>query len=77
MDILAKLFQQSGFAHLAWGNWVMILVGGVLIYLAIAKKYEPLSDLPGHRQKIRTPAAHPHRLRDHHGQPSPGGDGGL
>jgi len=46
MDILAKLFQQSGFAHLTWGNWVMILVGGVLIYLAIAKKYEPLLLIP-------------------------------
>ncbi len=46
MDILAKLFQQSGFAHLAWGNWVMILVGGVLIYLAISKKYEPLLLIP-------------------------------
>ncbi len=46
MAILAKLFQQSGFAHLAWGNWVMILVGGVLIYLAISKKYEPLLLIP-------------------------------
>jgi Na+-transporting methylmalonyl-CoA/oxaloacetate decarboxylase beta subunit len=39
MDILARLLQQSGFAHLTWGNWVMFLVGGILIYLAIAKKY--------------------------------------
>ena len=46
MDILARLLQQSGFAHLTWGNWVMFLVGGVLIYLAIAKKYEPLLLIP-------------------------------
>jgi oxaloacetate decarboxylase beta subunit len=46
MDILAKLLQQSGFAHLTWGNCVMFLVGGTLIYLAIAKKYEPLLLIP-------------------------------
>jgi oxaloacetate decarboxylase beta subunit len=46
MDILVKLLQQSGFAHLTWGNGVMFLVAGTLIYLAIAKKYEPLLLIP-------------------------------
>ena len=46
MNLLSRLIQQSGFAHLTWGNWVMILVGGVLIYLAITRKYEPLLLIP-------------------------------
>lgn len=46
METLTKLLQQSGFAHLGWGNWVMFAIGGVLIYLAIAKKYEPLLLIP-------------------------------
>ncbi len=46
MDILAQLLAQSGFAHLTWGNGVMFLIGGTLIYLAIAKKYEPLLLIP-------------------------------
>jgi len=46
MNAVIKLFQQSGFANLSWGNWVMFLVGGTLIYLAITKKYEPLLLIP-------------------------------
>ncbi|MFW6137429.1 MAG: sodium ion-translocating decarboxylase subunit beta, partial [Candidatus Aminicenantaceae bacterium] len=46
MDALNKLLEQSGFANLTWGNWVMFLVGGVLIYLAITKKYEPFLLIP-------------------------------
>lgn len=46
MEIALKLFEQSGFANLVWGNWVMFAVGGTLIYLAIAKKYEPLLLIP-------------------------------
>ena len=46
MSILEKLIQQSGFANLSWGNWVMFAVGGILIYLAITKKYEPLLLIP-------------------------------
>ncbi|UCH85692.1 MAG: sodium ion-translocating decarboxylase subunit beta, partial [Candidatus Latescibacterota bacterium] len=46
METLTTLLQSSGFAHLAWGNWVMFAVGGTLIYLAIAKKYEPLLLIP-------------------------------
>ncbi|MGD8537659.1 MAG: sodium ion-translocating decarboxylase subunit beta [Candidatus Aminicenantes bacterium] len=46
MDTALKIFQQTGFANLSWGNWVMFAVGGILIYLAIAKKYEPLLLIP-------------------------------
>ena len=46
MSNLLKLLESSGFANLSWGNWVMFLVGGVLIYLAITKKYEPLLLIP-------------------------------
>ena len=46
MEIALKLLEQSGFANLVWGNWVMFVVGGTLIYLAIAKKYEPLLLIP-------------------------------
>lgn len=46
MNIALKLLQQSGFANLSLGNWVMFTVGGILIYLAITKKYEPLLLIP-------------------------------
>lgn len=39
-------FNNSGFAHLEWGNIFMILIGVVFIYLAIAKDYEPLLLVP-------------------------------
>lgn len=39
-------FLTSGFAALTWGQAVMILVGGFLIYMGIAKGYEPLLLLP-------------------------------
>lgn len=37
---------ESGFQFFTWGNALMILIGGVFIYLAIAKKMEPLILLP-------------------------------
>jgi oxaloacetate decarboxylase beta subunit len=43
---LSQVIDQSGFAHLGWQHLVMYLIGGVLIYLAIAKKYEPLLLIP-------------------------------
>ncbi|MGQ9459075.1 MAG: sodium ion-translocating decarboxylase subunit beta [Anaerolineae bacterium] len=42
--LLPNLF--AGLAHLTWGNLVMMGVGGLLIYLAIAKEYEPVLLLP-------------------------------
>lgn len=46
IDALVSLFQESGFVHLAWQNWVMIAISFALLYLAIVKKYEPLLLLP-------------------------------
>ncbi|KAA3611391.1 MAG: sodium ion-translocating decarboxylase subunit beta [Calditrichaeota bacterium] len=46
MDALFDLFTQSGFAHMVWGNWVMFLISGLLIYLAIVKEFEPLLLIP-------------------------------
>ena len=37
---------ETGFSDLYWGNVVMILIGGALIYLGIARKYEPLLLVP-------------------------------
>ncbi len=37
---------ESGFQHFYWGNAVMLLIAGLLIYLAIAKKMEPLLLVP-------------------------------
>lgn len=39
-------FFADGFLSLSWQNFVMYVIGGVLIYLAIAKKYEPMLLLP-------------------------------
>lgn len=36
------LLEQTGAAHFSLGNLVMIVVGATMIYLAIAKHYEPL-----------------------------------
>lgn len=36
----------SGLSHLTWGHLVMIGAGGLLIYLAIARDYEPMLLLP-------------------------------
>ena len=41
-EILMDLLKASGFATLTWQNAVMILIGCVLLYLAIVKKFEPL-----------------------------------
>lgn len=46
MDTLQKIWLQSGFAAVTWQQLVMIGVACVLIYLAIAKKFEPLLLLP-------------------------------
>lgn len=46
MEALTRLIGESGFAGLIWQNVVMFLVGGVLIYLAVKKEYEPLLLIP-------------------------------
>ncbi len=45
-ESLIKLWEDSGFAALTWQSVVMIVVACVLLYLAIAKKFEPLLLLP-------------------------------
>ncbi len=42
--VSAKLVE--GFSNFSWGHLLMILVGGILIYLAIVKEYEPVLLLP-------------------------------
>ncbi len=44
MDLLSPLF--AGLAALTWGNAIMLIIGGLLIYLAIVKEYEPVLLLP-------------------------------
>lgn len=46
MNEFGQLLSSSGFANLGLGNIFMFLIGGVLIYLAIVKKYEPLLLIP-------------------------------
>ncbi len=46
MDAFVDLYNQSGFAHLTIGNWIMFMIAGVLVYLAITKEYEPLLLIP-------------------------------
>ncbi len=46
MDALYKLFFESGFTNIEWGNLVMFAVAGILIFLAITKEYEPLLLIP-------------------------------
>ena len=46
LEILKGFWESSGLAVLTWREGVMILVSFVLLYLAIAKKFEPLLLLP-------------------------------
>ena len=41
-----NLAEQTAFANLNWGNYVMIAVACVFLYLAIAKGFEPLLLVP-------------------------------
>ena len=45
-DLCAMLFKTTGFFYLTPGIVVMWIIGLMLIYLAIAKEYEPLLLLP-------------------------------
>ena len=46
MDGFTELWQSMGLANFAWGQLLMMVVGGGLIYLAIVRKFEPLLLLP-------------------------------
>lgn len=46
IDALEKLWATSGFAALSWQHIIMIVLACVLVYLAVARKFEPLLLLP-------------------------------
>ncbi len=43
---IEALWQSMGIANLEWGQLLMVLVGGLLIFLAVRKGFEPLLLLP-------------------------------
>ncbi|MEE3480832.1 MAG: sodium ion-translocating decarboxylase subunit beta, partial [Lachnospiraceae bacterium] len=45
-ETLSNLLGQTAFANLTFGNFIMILVAFVFLYLAIAKDFEPLLLVP-------------------------------
>jgi oxaloacetate decarboxylase beta subunit len=46
MSGFEALWQSMGIANMEWGQLLMMVVGAVLIFLAIHKKFEPLLLLP-------------------------------
>ena len=46
MDQFSLLWVNTGLYQMSWGQGLMLLVGILLIYLAIVKKFEPLLLLP-------------------------------
>nr|VFJ59687.1 MAG: oxaloacetate decarboxylase, beta subunit [Candidatus Kentron sp. DK] len=45
-NTVLDFFNQSGFGQFQWENGVMILLGFLFIYLAVAKRFEPLLLVP-------------------------------
>ncbi len=45
-DSLARFGAGTGFMGMTWGQAIMLAIAGLLIYLAIARKFEPLLLLP-------------------------------
>ena len=45
-NTLSNLIHQTAFFNLTWGNYLMIIVACVFLYLAIAKGFEPLLLVP-------------------------------
>jgi len=46
VDGLITLWNDTGIAHFEWPDLVMIAVGGLLLYLAVVRQFEPLLLLP-------------------------------
>ena len=46
LTTITELFEDSGFYNMDYKQIIMIIISCFLIYLAIAKKYEPLLLLP-------------------------------
>lgn len=45
-DTMGNLLHQTAFFNLTWGNYLMVIVAFVFLYLAIKKDYEPLLLVP-------------------------------
>ena len=45
-ETMSNLLHQTAFVNLTWGNFIMIVVAGIFLYLAIAKDFEPLLLVP-------------------------------
>ena len=69
MRALASVWTDSGFASLTIENIIMILVGLVLLYLAIAKEYEPLLLMPIAFGDIMVHSHRQEALERHNGSP--------
>ena len=46
LTTMGNLLQQTAFVNLTWGNFVMIAVAFIFLYLAIKKGFEPLLLVP-------------------------------
>ena len=46
MSVLFEFLQSGALGHASWGNLLMLVIGCVFIWLAIAKDYEPLLLVP-------------------------------
>ncbi|CDF59104.1 sodium ion-translocating decarboxylase subunit beta [Thermobrachium celere] len=46
INAFRDILKTSGFLHMTWGQFIMIIVSLFLIYLAIVKQFEPLLLLP-------------------------------
>ena len=45
-ETMSNLLHQTAFLNLTWGNFVMIAVAFLFLFLAIKKEYEPLLLVP-------------------------------
>ena len=41
-ETMSNLLHQTAFVNLTWGNFIMIVVAGIFLYLAIAKEFDPI-----------------------------------
>ncbi|MCK5742808.1 MAG: sodium ion-translocating decarboxylase subunit beta, partial [Chlorobi bacterium] len=46
MEGLLRFWEYTGFQNMEYGHLIMILVGGIFIFLAIKYDYEPLLLIP-------------------------------
>ncbi|HZK00484.1 MAG TPA: sodium ion-translocating decarboxylase subunit beta, partial [Tissierellaceae bacterium] len=46
IELMTEFWQNTGFASMEYGHIIMILISLILLYLAIAKGFEPLVLVP-------------------------------